>query len=112
MEYFYSYQVTVVNYIKLYISYQEGANTPVQSNRLVLSYGEWTPVGIYFNEASGTYTLDLAKYGTATISAATYSPTSVTLNPSDSRLAIYMKELLIWDEELSSNPLIGSHKCQ
>ena len=86
---------------------------PVTSDLIPVPYGEWLLVTLEANIDTSIYTLNIEKYGSATIAGQHHlSPSTVVFKTDAAGMSPAYKELLIWDSAIADNSQISAHKCQ
>ena len=101
-----------VNKLELYFWMPKDGGSEV-SDLILVPFGEWLLVTFEANSDTSTYTMNIEKYGSGTITGQPHiSPTTIVFKTDGAGFAPAYKELLIWDSAIADNAQISAHKCQ
>ena len=66
-----------------------------------------------YTTGSSVYNLQVEKYGSVSLTGAAYFvPSTITLTLNSPKLIYFLRELLIWNQDSSTNSDISSHQCR
>ena len=104
----YTYQISSgTNSLQLLISKTLASD----GNKLDIPLGEWLFLTLY--STTSDHILEVQGYGHSKIEGVTtLGIISMALGLKSPDLIIYMRELLVWNENIALNPLITDHTCQ